>query len=124
MSRCVPAEGAILASIFIGVSDTSKAGCVPAEGAILSTDTSKTVGSSSDNDVKVKLIADGGRLSEIVGSEGTGESLDDKEERKSTCLAVIPDSKDCISRRWRGAGKRSIVGFAEGELNEMPGPNG
>jgi hypothetical protein len=108
VSRCVPAEGAILASISICVSDISK-----------------TVGSSkSDADVRVKLMADGGRLSEMVGSDGTCDSLDGKEERKSICLAVMPDSKDCISRRWRGAGKRSIVDFEEGELNVMPDPNG
>lgn len=82
MSRCVPAEGAILASISKGVSVASK-----------------IVGSSRSDDVRVKLMADGGRLSEIVGSDGIGESLDGKEECKSICLAVIPDSKDCISRR-------------------------
>lgn len=42
----------------------------------------------------------------------------------SVCLAVNPDSNDCISRSSRGVRRYSIPGFREGELNDTPFPNG
>ena len=83
MSRCVSAEGTISALISTSVSDIS----------------SKVESSKSDD---VRLRADGGRLSvwsEVLRSDGAGDSLGGKEECRSICLAVMPDSNECISRR-------------------------